>query len=159
MHIVHIASELAPIAKVGGLADVVLGLCRELSWKGIDVDIIIPKYDCMDSEQIRDLSVISKELMSFYREEWHGNTIWMGWVENLKVYFIEPHHPRFFFNRGCFYGCDDDIERFLYFSRAAIEFMYKRSINPDIIHLHDWQTAVIAPLLADMYQKFRILEI
>ena len=77
----------------------------------------------------------------------------MGWVENLKVYFIDPHHPRFFFNRGCFYGCEDDIERFLYFSRAAMEFIYKRPLNPDIIHLHDWQTAVIAPLYTDMYRK------
>lgn len=152
MHIVHIASELAPLAKVGGLADVVLGLCRELSWKGHDVDIIIPKYDCMDTEQIRDISIEQKDLMSFYQGEWFSNTVWMGWVENLKVYFIEPHHPRFFFNRGCFYGCEDDIERFLYFARSAIEFMYKRPLVPDIIHLHDWQTAVIAALQKDMYQ-------
>lgn len=153
MHIVHIASELAPLAKVGGLADVVLGLCRELSWKGHDVDIIIPKYDCMDSEAIRDLTVDQFDLKSFYQGEWYSNTVWMGWVENIKVYFIEPHHPRFFFNRGCFYGCEDDIERFLYFSRACIEFMYKKPLNPDIIHLHDWQTAVIAPLCKDMYRE------
>jgi starch synthase len=152
MHIVHVASELAPLAKVGGLADVILGLCRELSWKGHDVDIIIPKYDCMDSEQIRDLTIEQKDLMSFYQGEWFSNTIWMGWVENLKVYFIEPHHPRFFFNRGCFYGCDDDIERFIYFSRVAMEFMYKRPLEPDIIHLHDWQTAIMAPLQKDMYK-------
>lgn len=152
MHIIHIASELAPLAKVGGLADVILGLCRELSWKGHDVDIIIPKYDCMDSDQIRDMTIEMKDLMSFYDGEWHSNTIWMGWVENLKVYFIDPHHPKFFFNRGCFYGCDDDTERFLYFSRTAIEFIYKRPLNPDIIHLHDWETAIIAPLYRDMYQ-------
>lgn len=153
MHIIHIASELAPIAKVGGLADVVLGLSRELSWKGHDVDIIIPKYDCIDSTQIRDLAVDTHNLMSFYNGEWISNTVWIGWVENLKVYFIEPHHHRYFFNRGCFYGCDDDIERFLYFSRTAVEFIYKRPLNPDIIHLHDWETAVIAPLLANMYRQ------
>lgn len=153
MHIVHIASELAPIAKVGGLADVLLGLSRELSWKGHDVDIIIPKYDCMDVDQIRDLAIDQQELMSFYQGEWHSNTIWTGWVENLKVFFIDPHHPRYFFNRGCFYGCEDDMERYLYFSRAAIEFMYKRSLNPDIIHIHDWQTAAIAPLYRDMYKS------
>jgi starch synthase len=151
MHIIHIASELAPLAKVGGLADVLLGLSRELSWKGHDVDIIIPKYDCMDVDQIRDLNVDYKNLMSFYRGEWHSNTIWTGWVENLKVYFIDPHHPRYFFNRGCFYGCEDDLERYLYFSRTAIEFMYKKPLNADIIHLHDWQTAVIAPLYKEMY--------
>lgn len=153
MHIVHIASELAPLAKVGGLADVVLGLCRELSWKGHDVDIIIPKYDCLDSAQIRDLAVEVQDLMSYYNGEWFHNTVWAGWVENLKVYFIEPHHPRYFFNRGCFYGCEDDIERYLYFSRLSLEFLYKRGISPDIIHLHDWQTAAIAPLYYQMYKQ------
>ncbi len=153
MHIIHITSELAPLAKVGGLADVVLGLSRELSWKGHDIDIIIPKYDCMDSEQIRDMSVEMSDLMSYYNGGWFPNTVWKGWVENLKVYFIDPHHPSFFFNRGCFYGCEDDIERFLYFSRTAFEFLFKRGIKPDIIHLHDWETAVISVLYEDMYKE------
>jgi starch synthase len=153
MYCIHIASELAPVAKVGGLADVLLGLCRELSWKGHDVDIIIPKYDCMDSNDIRDLNIDTQDLLSFYNGEWCHNTIWIGWVENLKVYFIEPHNPRLFFNRGCFYGCEDDLERYLYFCRAAMEFIYKKQLKPDIIHLHDWQTAAIAPLYVDMYKE------
>lgn len=153
MYCVHIASELAPIAKVGGLADVLLGLCRELSWKGHDVDIIIPKYDCMDSDEVRDLSIDIPDLMSYYDGEWYHNTIWVGWVENLKVYFIEPHHPAFFFNRGCFYGCEDDIERYLYFSRAALEFLYKKQLRPDVIHLHDWQTAVCSILYNFIYKE------
>lgn len=153
MHIIHIASELAPLAKVGGLADVLLGLSRELSWKGHDVDIIIPKYDCLDSNEIRDLAIAYDNLMSFYEGKWYSNTIWTGWVENLRVYFIEPHHPRHFFNRGCFYGCDDDIERYLYFSRVAIEFLFKKPIRPDIIHLHDWQTGIIPILAADLYKQ------
>lgn len=151
MYIVHLASELAPVAKVGGLGDVLLGLSRELSWKGHDVDIIIPKYDCINSNEIRDLSIYKSDLMSFFEGEWHANTIWMGWVENLKVFFIEPHHHRYFFNRGCYYGCEDDTDRFLYFSRTALEFMFKCNLRPDIIHLHDWQTAIIAPLYKDMY--------
>lgn len=153
MHIVHIASELAPLAKVGGLADVTLGLCRELSWKGHDVDIIIPKYDCMNSNEVRDLTILNPNLMSYYEGEWHSNVIWTGWVENLRVYFIEPHHPRYFFNRGCFYGCEDDIERYLYFCRTAIEFLFKKQLKPDVIHLHDWQTGAVAPLYADMYKQ------
>lgn len=152
MYIIHIAAELAPVAKVGGLADVTLGLSRELSWKGHDVDIIIPKYDCMNTDEVRDLTLVESELLSLYDGKLYPNLVWMGWVENLKVYFIEPHHPRYFFNRGCFYGCADDIERYLYFSRAAIEFMHKRELNADIIHLHDWQSAVIAPLYYDIYK-------
>lgn len=153
MHIVHIASELAPLAKVGGLADVLLGLCRELSWKGHDVDIILPKYDCMDSSQIRDITVEMHDVQSFFQGEWHHNTVWKGWVENLKVYFIDPHHPRHFFHRGCFYGCEDDVDRFLYFCRTSMEFLLQKSLQPDIIHLHDWETAAIGPLYYDVYQN------
>ncbi len=152
MHIINIASELAPVAKVGGLADVLLGLSRELSWKGHDVDIIIPKYDCMDTEGIRDLNIYIEDLPSFYDGEKFPNIIWKGWVENLKVYFIEPRHPSHFFHRGCFYGCADDANRYLYFSQAALEFIYREGLHPDIIHLHDWQTAAIAPLYYDVYQ-------
>lgn len=151
MHIVHFASELAPIAKVGGLADVLLGLCRELSWKGHDIDIVIPKYDCMNSDEIRDMTIEIPDYLSFYDGEWHHNTVWVGWVENLKVYFIEPHTPRHFFNRGCFYGCEDDVERYLYFTRAALDFMALAQIEPDILHLHDWQTAVAAPLKKEVF--------
>lgn len=151
MHIIHIASELAPLAKVGGLADVLLGLSRELSWKGHDIDIIIPKYDCMDSSMIRDLAIDYHDLLSPYGEESFHNTVWVGWVENIKVYFIEPHHPRHFFNRGCFYGCDDDIERYLYFCRTALEFIQKKQLNPDLLHLHDWQSAAIAPLYKELF--------
>ncbi len=153
MYIINIASELAPIAKVGGLADVLLGLSRELSWKGHDVDIIIPKYDCMDTEGIRDLSIYNDNLPSFYEGTTFPNTIWKGWVENLKVYFIEPRHPAHFFHRGCFYGCEDDADRYLYFSRVAMEFIYRENLRPDIIHLHDWQTAAIAPLYYGPYQS------
>ncbi len=158
MHIIHIASELAPLAKVGGLADVLLGLCRELSWKGHDVDIIIPKYDCIDTNSIRDLNIAYERLMVPYNGEWYSNTIWMGWVENLRVYFVETHHPRYFFNRGCFYGCNDDIERYLHFSRVAVEFLYKKNLRPNIIHVHDWQTAVIPLLLKDMYEDLGFIE-
>jgi len=153
MHIVHIAAELAPIAKVGGLADVLLGLTRELSCSGHDIDIIMPKYDCMDSDLVRDLVIDNANLMSFFEGDYFSNTIWCGWVENLKVYFIEPHHPRLFFKRGCFYGCHDDMERYLFFCRATIEFMYKKQLRPAIIHLHDWQTAVLAPLYYDVYNS------
>jgi starch synthase len=151
MYIIHIASEIAPVAKVGGLGDVLQGLARELSWKGHDVDVFVPKYDCIDSDGVRDLTVAYQDLISYYEGNYYHNTIWTGWVENIKVYFIEPHHPRYFFNRGCFYGCDDDIERYLYFSRCALEYIYKKPLHPDIIHLHDWQTAVIAPLYHDVY--------
>ena len=100
----------------------------------------------MDAEGIRDLAIYNDNVPSFYNGEIFPNTIWKGWVENLKVYFIEPYHPGHFFHRGCFYGCEDETE-LLYFSRAALEFMLKEGLHPDIIHLHDWQTAAIAAFI------------
>jgi len=153
MHIVHVASELAPIAKVGGLADVLLGLSHELTQEGHELDIIIPKYDCMNLDGVTSLHIDEPAVTFEYDGEMISNTIWIGWVENLKVYFIEPHHPKHFFNRGCIYACEDDVERFLYFSKAALELMKRRKFKPHILHLHDWHTAMMAPLYKDVYHE------
>ncbi|KAF9590738.1 hypothetical protein IFM89_038039 [Coptis chinensis] len=55
LHIIHIAAEMAPVAKVGGLGDVVSGLGKALQKKGHLVEIVIPKYDCMEYDRVTDL--------------------------------------------------------------------------------------------------------
>ena len=62
MFIVMIASECAPVAKVGGLGDVVFGLSRELELRGNAVEIILPKYDYMRYDQIWGLQVTYQDL-------------------------------------------------------------------------------------------------
>ncbi|KAG6554493.1 hypothetical protein Mapa_003871 [Marchantia paleacea] len=150
-HVVHIAAEMAPVAKVGGLGDVVTGLGRALQKKGHLVEIILPKYDCMDYSRIKNLKVLDVELYSYFDGQTHKNKIWLGIVEGLPVYFIEPHHPAKFFWRGQFYGENDDFKRFTYFCRAALEFLLQSGKKPDMIHTHDWQTAAVAPLYWDIY--------
>ena len=61
MYVVMIAPECAPVAKVGGLGDVVFGLCRELEIRGHSVEIILPKYDCLRYDQIFDLRLAFKD--------------------------------------------------------------------------------------------------
>lgn len=146
MHIVQVAAELAPVAKVGGLGDVVLGLSRELQRQGSRVEVIIPKYDIIEYEGVDDLAVIDDTLTTTYDGKVYSNTVWSGRVLGVPVFFIEPHHPADFFQRGCFYACPDDIDRFLYFSLAALDFIQRRGALPDIIHNHDWHTAVLGPL-------------
>lgn len=152
MHIVHIATEIAPVVKVGGLGDIVLGLGRALAAQGHQVDIVLPKYDCLEMAQISDLVIALNDLIVHYDGQRYVVSVWKGWVEGLKVYFIESPAPLSFFNRGTVYGLDDDIQRFLYFSRAAIEFLLQKKICPDIIHIHDWPTACVAPLLETGYR-------
>lgn len=152
MYIVQIASELAPVAKVGGLGDVLYGLSKELCRLGHTVEIILPKYDCLRLEETRNLKVESPEFWSYEGLGRFKNTVWSATVDNLRVLFIEPHHPGHIFSRGVIYGCKDDVDRFCYFSRAAMEFLYKTGRQPDAIHVHDWPTSLIPVLYEEMYK-------
>ncbi|KAG6405045.1 hypothetical protein SASPL_132627 [Salvia splendens] len=151
LHVIHIAAEMAPVAKVGGLGDVVTGLSKALQRKGHLVEVIVPKYDCLQYESIRDLKVLNMHVESYFDGRLFKNKIWVGTVEGIPVYFIEPLHPSKFFWRNQFYGESDDFKRFSYFSRAALELILQAGKKPDIIHCHDWQTAFVAPLYWDLY--------
>ncbi|MDA8094138.1 MAG: glycogen synthase GlgA [Betaproteobacteria bacterium] len=152
MFVVMIASELAPVAKVGGLADVVYGLSRELEIRGHAVEIILPKYDCMHYGEIWGLTMTYQDLWV----PWYGASIhcsvWFGFVHGRKCFFIEPHSQDNFFNRGAFYGFKDEALRFAFFSKAALEFLLQSGKRPDIIHIHDWQTALVPVLLYEIYK-------
>lgn len=151
LHVIHIAAEMAPVAKVGGLGDVVAGLGKALQKKGHLVEIVLPKYDCMNYDHIHDLRSLDVEVESYFDGHLFKNKIWVGTVEGLPVYFIEPYHPAKFFWRGQYYGESDDFKRFSFFSRAALELLLQAGKRPDIIHCHDWQTAFVAPLYWDIY--------
>ncbi|MES2198622.1 MAG: glycogen synthase, partial [Chlamydiota bacterium] len=152
MHIIHIASELAPIAKVGGLGDVLYGLCKELVREGHTVHILLPKYDTINHNLLKNLQVYCRDLWSYDGEHCYHNTIWSAELDGLNLLLVEPHHPNYLFSRGTIYGCPDNIDRFFYFSRTCMEFLFKSDLKPDILHIHDWQTALIPLLQQDMYK-------
>ena len=154
MRIVHIASELAPIAKVGGLADVVYGLSKELIQKGHQVNIIIPYYDCMEKSGIEDLHIIHPALLTYYDGKYIPSVIWKGKVENLEVIFIQPNNESSFFARGTYYDCYDNIDRFTFFSRAVLEYLLQSKSKPDVVHCHDWHTALIPVLYHEIFKTF-----
>ena len=152
MYIVQIASECAPVIKAGGLGDVVYGLSRELEIRGHSVEIILPKYDCMRYDHVWGLHDAYRDLWV----PWYGGAIhcsvYCGWVHGTVCFFIEPHSGDNFFNRGCYYGCDDDNMRFVFFSKAALEFLLQSNKRPDIIHCHDWQTGLVPVMLYEIYK-------
>ncbi len=150
--VVMITPEMAPVAKVGGLGDVTFGLARELEARGNAVEIILPKYDCMRYHHIWGLTKAYEHLQVPWFNGVIDTTVWFGFVHGRKCYFIDPHSPDCFFNRGSYYGQPDDVMRFAFFCRAAMEFLLKTGKNPDIIHCHDWQTALAPVLLWEMYQ-------
>ncbi|CAD6262190.1 unnamed protein product [Miscanthus lutarioriparius] len=143
MHIVHIAVEMAPIAKVGGLGDVVTSLSRAVQDLGHKVEVILPKYDCLNLSSVKDLH---------YQQSftWGGTEIkvWFGKVEDLPVYFLEPQNGMFWV--GCVYGRNDE-SRFGFFCHSALEFLLQKGSSPDIIHCHDWSSAPVAWLYKEQY--------
>lgn len=153
LFIVQISPEMAPVAKVGGLADVVFGLCGELAIRGNHVEIILPKYDNLRYDHIYELHEVYQDLWVPWYDGAIHCTVFFGFVHGRKCFFIEPHSPDNFFNRGSVYGFPDDILRFAFFSRAAMEFLWKSGKQPDIIHCHDWQSALVPVLLYEIYQQ------
>lgn len=146
MKVVHISVEMAPIAKVGGLGDVVTSLSRAVQELGHNVEVILPKYDCLKYNHIHDL----QEKEKFY---WGGTGIrvWNGTVEGLPVIFLEPENGMFW--AGCVYGRRDDGQRFGFFCHAALEYLLRSGRRPDIIHCHDWTSAPVAWLFQEQYKQ------
>ncbi|CAN4082076.1 unnamed protein product [Withania somnifera] len=133
LHIIHIAAEMAPVAK-------------DTLWK-----LFFLNFDCMQYESIKDMKVLDVVVESYFDGRLYKNKIWTGIVEGLPVYFIEPQHPGKFFWRGQLYGEHDDFKRFSFLSRAALELLLQAENRADIIHCHDWQTAFVAPLYWEIY--------
>jgi starch synthase len=112
-----------------------------------------PKYDCLRYDRIYGLTVAYDDLWVPWFDGAIHCTVWFGWVEGRKCFFVEPHSEERFFGRGHVYGSADDVSRFAFFSRAALEFMLKSGKRPEIIHCHDWETALVPVLLFEIYQS------
>lgn len=138
LSICHISVEMAPIAKVGGMGDVVTALGRAVQEEGHKVEVILPKYDCIQYDEVQELS----QSGDFF---WNNTQVkvWQGRVEGLKTTFLEPCNGMFWV--GCVYGRNDDANRFNFFCNAALEYLrhHAGGSRPDIIHCHDWPTAPV----------------
>jgi starch synthase len=138
------------VIKAGGLGDVIYGLSREVEIRGHTVEIILPMYDCMRYDQIWGLHDAYRDLWV----PWYGGavhcSVFCGWVHGRLCFFIQPHSPDNFFNRGIYYGALDDHMRFSFFCKAAIEFLQVTNKRPDVIHCHDWQTGLVPVLLYEI---------
>ena len=105
----------------------------------------------MHDDQVFGLSVACQDLWVPWYSGSVPCTVWFGWVHGRRCFFIEPHSPDQFFNRGHLYGSPDDVARFAFLSKAALEFMWKASKRPEVIHCHDWQTAAVPVLLYEIW--------
>ena len=144
-----VASEVAPYAKTGGLADVIGALPKKLREQGIDARVVMPYY--------------SKIRNQFFEHDSHflcSYDVYLGWrVQGIGVYYDESLLPTYFlksdtyFSRPELYGYQDDYERFAFFCKSVLEMLRHIDFMPDIIHCNDWQTGPLCLLLKDMYSR------
>ncbi len=161
MKIAICASEVVPFAKTGGLADVAGALPLAQEELGQEVIVIMPRYKTIQDSKFRiqrlkkDISyyIFGKNLnpvrnTKAFSEE---NKISNG----VKAYFIENDA---YFNRDGLYGdkngdYKDNLERFSYYCRRALDLLKEINFKPDIIHVHDWQAALIPVYLKTIYAR------
>lgn len=133
MKIGHIAAELSPLAKVGGLADVVYGLAEATAKAGHKVCVIIPAYPHLKhtffSQTQQQLHTVDQLLTYSLSKNKLGS---------ITVYGIELHQPQF--KRDSIYGGPDELLFFLYFAKAASHLA--QTLQLQIVHGHDWQSAL-----------------
>ncbi|MEK9138918.1 MAG: glycogen synthase GlgA [Bacteroidota bacterium] len=153
MRIAIAASEAAPFAKTGGLADVVGALPKALHQLGCEVKVFMPKYSTIDEAKY-DLHYeygIGEMPIGI------GGTVWPVHVQRsalpgspVEIYFIDC--PYFFHRKTIYTNDPDEDERFILFSKAVIETLQRLQWAPDVIHCNDWQTALIPVLLKRNYK-------
>jgi starch synthase len=143
--IAMVASEAVPYAKTGGLADVAGTLPREFADLGHDVRLIIPKYRIVDKNGVPLESENTTITIPLADRLVEGNILTYTGNEIITL-FIENNE---FYDRDGLYGnkegdFPDNASRFTFFSKAVLSTLKEVDFRPDIIHLHDWQTALIS---------------
>ncbi|HWT75293.1 MAG TPA: glycogen synthase GlgA [Mobilitalea sp.] len=149
LKILMVASEAAPFAKTGGLADVVGSLPSALLKQGADVRVILPKYGTIPLK-LRESIVHSCSI--YVKMGWRNLYCGIEQIEynGVTYYFIDNE---FYFNRDSLYSYGDDGERFAFFNRAVLEVIPYLDFTPDILHCHDWQAGMVPVLLEAEYRN------
>jgi starch synthase len=158
MRILMAASEMAPLARTGGLADVLEALPAELQRQGHEVSVILPYYRSIRENKalhieptgvIMTVEVGARKIETEILETVAPN--------GVQVFFVRRDE---YFDRSEIYGTDgrayeDNAERFIFFSKAAVELARRVIPAPDIVHAHDWQTALIPVFVRQRQLPFK----
>lgn len=149
LKVLMVASEAAPFAMTGGLADVMGALPAKLHDAGIDCRVILPLY-----KKIKENYGDRLEFVRWTMQNMGWRSMYSGLLKleekGLTYYFIDNE---FYFNHDQIYlEYSFDIERFAFFQRAVLECLGDpMGFEPDIIHCHDWQAGMIPALLHAHY--------
>ncbi len=142
MRIAMITSEAAPYIKSGGLGDVLQALPTQLSRiEGNEIALFLPYYKKIKYQSDYEAELLTSFSVNLtWRQQYVGLFRLKNDNDRLQVYFIDNEY---YFCRDGLYGFYDDGERFAYFCKAVLAAMNWLDFRPEIIHCHDWQSALV----------------
>ena len=159
LRICFIASELYPLAKTGGLADVAAALPRYLHQQGHDVRVFMPLYSsigmaALNAKPVHNIQNVELRL--------GAHTYWFSVMETrapgspVPVFLV--HCPATYDRPAIYTTNPDEHLRFLVLQRAALESCQRFAFAPDIVHCNDWHTALVPTMLKSVYAWDRLFE-
>ena len=150
MKILLATSEAAPYIKTGGLGDVAGSLPKALAAKGHEVKVFCPLYSAIKPDWREKFTYLKNAYVRLgWRNQYCG--VFHYEMDGVDYYFIDNEY---YFSGPKPYGdiCYD-LEKFAFFSRAALSILPVIDFRPDIIHCHDWQTGLIPVYLKDCFSQ------
>ena len=148
--ILYVGAEAMPFAATGGLGDVMGSLPAALAKTGeADVRVVMPLYAAVSEEwrsQMKQEDVFYVDLA--WRQQYCG--VFSLQKDCVTYYFIDNEY---YFKRPALYGFYDDGERYAYFCMAVMELMAHLNYYPDVLHAHDWQSALSVVYLNCIYRN------
>lgn len=150
MRVIFAITEADPFLKTGGLGDVGGSLPAALQKQGADVRVFLPKYSLIPEQYRREFKHLTHfSIPLAWRRQYCG--LEEMTYQGIHYYFIDNEY---YFDRSSIYDNYDRAEQYAFFSRAVLESLaYLPGFQPDIIHCHDWQTALIPLMLKEFYNK------
>ena len=140
MKLLFVGSEVMPFAATGGLGDVLGSLPAALKKNSPDDDIrlVMPLYGTMGQQYRESLTFVkSFEVTLAWRKLYCG--VFTLEKDGVIYYFLDNEY---YFKRDSLYGSFDDGERYAFFCAAVLRLMYEVDFYPDVLHAHDWQSAL-----------------
>ena len=155
LKILFVSSEVVPYAKSGGLADVSGALPIALRDAGMDARIVMPLYSVVKRNMLNKTPIIKELTVPVGDITLTAKVFETKSQKRVPTYFVERED---LFSRPNLYGDSngdyyDNLERFSFFSHAALGISQHLDFKPDIIHCHDWQTGLIPALLKGPYSS------
>jgi starch synthase len=150
MKLLLATSELHPFSKSGGLADMVGALAKTLASQGHQVGVVTPLYRGI-WDKFPGLRQFDWQLhLPLGAERVHGGVCILEPADNLTIYFIDQPH---FYDRDSLYlgpwDYAENAERFIFLSKATANLARYLPWKPELVHVHDWQAALVPLLIND----------